>query len=100
MRPLTRLYDGERYFLIPQVLVLAGLIQVAAESRRWMRWSALGLLGGALTRYRVPALPESDWATWAARIERGEEVKAVPIAPKGLTFYYPGNPERRNSQKE
>ena len=102
LRPLNYLFDGERYFFVPQALVLAGVIQVAAQSRRWVRVGAFCVLGMALamaiTRYRLPALPDNDWPTWAARIERGEEVKAIPITPKGYDFVYPGNEARRASE--
>ena len=102
LRPLNYLFDGERYFFVPQALVLTGVIQVAAQSRRWVRVGAFCVLGMALamaiTRYRLPALPDNDWPTWAARIERGEEVKAIPITPKGYDFVYPGNEARRASE--
>ncbi len=102
LRPLHHLYDGERYFWIPQVLVTVILIQIAARTNHWIRATAVGLLvvalGLAITRYRLPELRANEWATWAERIERGEEVKGIPITPMKLDFYYPGNPARGSGE--
>lgn len=92
MEPLMSLSGGPRYFLVPQVLVLWGLIQVAAGAGRIWRMAAAALLIVALataaSRFRLPVLRDNDWPTWAARIEAGGDVGWVPIAPDGMRFYY------------
>lgn len=96
MRPLMGLTDGERYFLVPQMLVVWGLVQAGFLTTRGWRWTAVALLvcvfATSALRFRLPAMPDNDWPEWAARIEAGESVGWVPITPEGMRFYFDETP--------
>lgn len=99
LKPLLGGFNGDRYFWVPKVLLVWSVVQLAARGGRWERWTGavalLVVLAVAVPRLRLPALPDNDWPRWAARIEAGEETGWVPITPKGMRFYYPGNAERK-----
>ena len=83
--------NGERYFFVPKVMVLWGLIQIAAQSTRdrWVAVAALILaLGVALPKFKLDPLIDNDWPHWAERIEAGER-EWVPITPEGFRFIPP-----------
>ena len=83
--------NGERYFFVPKVMVLWGLIQIAAQSTRdrWVAVAALIVaLGVALPKFKLDPLIDNDWPHWAERIEAGER-EWVPITPEGFRFIPP-----------
>ena len=85
--------NGERYFFVPKVIVLWGLVQMAARAGlgrdRWVAAAGLVLaLGVALPGFKLSPLIDNDWPRWAKRIEEGER-GWVPITPKGFRFIPP-----------
>jgi hypothetical protein len=83
--------NGERYFFVPKVIILWGLIQMAAGVTK-DRWVAIAALAVGLTvaalNFRLPPLIDNNWPTWAKRIEAGERGWG-PITPKGFRFIPP-----------
>ena len=83
--------NGERYFFVPKMMVLWGLIQLAALSTR-DRWVAIAalvvILGVAVPKFKLAPLIDNDWTHWAERIEAGER-GWVPITPEGFRFIPP-----------
>ncbi len=99
LRPLHGGFNGDRYFWIPKLLVVWTLVQLTARADGRMRWGGVAwlvlVLAVALTHFRLQAWAWHNWPMWAERIERGEEVRDVPITPDGMMFYYSANSRRQ-----
>lgn len=83
--------NGDRYWVIPKIVVLWSMGIVAARSGvRWLRWTAVGLIvtGVVLNLPRFHFAPYRDyhWYALCPAIRRGEDVQ-VTINPEG-TFGY------------
>ena len=92
---LVPVANGERYFFVPKVMVLWGLMQMAAQPTRdrWVAVAALIVaLGVALPKFKLDPLIDNDWPHWAERIEAGER-GWVPITPEGFRFIPPERPK-------
>jgi hypothetical protein len=82
--------NGDRYFLVPKILVLWLLVQAWDGSARWFtRCACLAVVLTTLTAIRFAPYVDHHWPLWAAKIRAGEAVK-VPINPGDSTFFYRG----------
>jgi hypothetical protein len=89
---------GNRYFYLPQLIVLWLLIDLALERRRWLSRGAavllLWMLVANIPRLREPGLPDMRWADYAARIRAGEAVE-IPTNPGGVDPWIVRLPARK-----
>jgi hypothetical protein len=89
---------GNRYFYLPQLIVLWLLIDLALERRRWLSRGAsvllLWMLVANIPRLREPGLPDMRWADYAPQIRRGEAV-AIPTNPGGVEPWIVRLPARK-----
>ncbi len=89
---------GNRYFYLPQLIVLWLLLSLAVEGRRWSSRAAAVLLVWMLAinvpRLREPGLPDLHWENSAPKIRAGEAV-AIPINPGGIEPWIVRLPERK-----
>jgi len=89
---------GNRYFYLPQLIVLWLLIDLALERRRWLSRGAavllLWMLVANIPRLREPGLPDMRWADYAARIRAGEAVE-IPTNPGGVEPWIVKLPARK-----
>jgi hypothetical protein len=89
---------GNRYFYLPQLIVLWLLIDLALERRRGLSRGAavllLWMLVANIPRLREPGLPDMRWADYAARIRAGEAVE-IPTNPGGVEPWIMRLPARK-----
>ncbi len=78
--------DGDRYFVLPHVLLAWLLVIAAVQIRGWHRLLPCALLAASLTfnlRYlRAAPLPDFAWAKHVQPIRDGDEFE-IPINPSG-----------------
>ena len=96
---LCHVVYGNRYFYLPQLIVLWLLIDLALERRRWLSRGAavllLWMLVANIPRLREPGLPDMRWADYAARIRAGEAVE-IPTNPGGIDPWIMRLPARKH----
>ena len=95
---LSDIYNHERYFYIPKVLLLWVLVIIACEFS-WHCWLARGVLvlclAATLQDFQSKPLVDYQWSEYADEIRRGEAVE-IPINPD-WKINYPG---RKTSSTE
>ena len=95
---LCHVVYGNRYFYLPQLIVLWLLTDLALERRRWLSRGAgvllLWMLVANIPRLREPGLPDMHWSDYAARIRAGEKVE-IPTNPGGVEPWIVKLPARK-----
>ena len=95
---LCHVVYGNRYFYLPQLIVLWLLTDLALERRRWLSRSVgvllLWMLVANIPRLREPGLPDMRWADYAPRIRAGEKVE-IPTNPGGVEPWIVKLPARK-----
>ncbi|MEI6107590.1 MAG: hypothetical protein WCR49_11315 [Opitutae bacterium] len=96
--PLAVLSNGDRYFILPKLLVTWLLIQGLGQSD-WRRYACavvcLAILSVSLANWRYERIPNLHWVDYAQRIEAGENIPVIPLNPAGCTFSHPGRHQPR-----
>jgi hypothetical protein len=89
---------GNRYFYLPQLIVLWLLLALAAERRRWLSRGAavvlLWMLAVNIPRLREPGLPDMRWGDYAPFIRAGRAVE-IPTNPGGVEPWIVRLPARK-----
>lgn len=89
--------NGDRYFYLPHVLALWGLVLVFAGMQSRWRWAPLVAVAAAVgmgwSQFVEPPRPITPWASEMPLVRAGKPF-SIPTLPEGMDIPSPGKPAR------